>query len=60
MLSALQESLESSESPSVEFSDTVWGQARLSDKATFVLRIADMEMLETTRKCVLEKGEEHV
>lgn len=56
MLSALQESLQSSESPS---GDTVWGQGRLSDKATFVLRIAGMEML-TTRKCVLEKREEHV
>lgn len=56
MLSALQKSVQSSESPP---GDTVWGQGRLSDKATFVLRIAGMEML-TTRICALEKGEEHV
>ena len=55
--SALLESLECSESASVEFSDTVWGQGWLPDKAMFVLRVVGVEML-TTRECVLGKGED--
>lgn len=56
MLSALQGSLECSQSLSVEFSDTVL----FPDKATFVLRREGGEMLIIEEDCGLGKGVEHI